>query len=158
MDEGTIQPEWCRKLYYQQQSVLLLAARGPDGIAKRHPCKAVVIAYRGTVLKAAMYGRQLRWGERADSFMSLDRFANTALWADDISTFFDHYDALPKHYLAHLMHGAQIVGYKHPDERFRDRWGAFYLELVDSLHLLPESEAQMDRRLCDWDRRHWDTP
>jgi hypothetical protein len=159
----SVQPEWCRRLPVQQQSVLLLASRGPDGVAKVHPCKPVVIAYRASVLVAAKYGRSLGWGEKADTFMSLDVFAtdnrasHSALmtWSEAKQQFFDHHDVLPKHYLAHLMHGVEILGYKHPDERFRSRWLSFYVELVDSLHLQPETEAQMDVRLGDWGRAHW---
>ena len=139
----------------QQQSVLLLAGRGPDGIEKKHPCKPVHIAYRACVFLAAKYGRQLHWGERADSFMSLDVFTSDELWAKAVKAFFDGWDTLPAHYVKHLMHGVEILGYKHPDERFRTRWLAFYLALVESFHLNPESEAEMDKRLGDWDRADW---
>jgi hypothetical protein len=155
MEPKSVQPEWCKNLPLQQQSVLFLAGRGPDGIAKVHPCKPIVIAYRGCVFMAGKYGRMLEWGERADSFMSLDVFSEDAGWAAAVKQFFDHHDNLPKHYLAHLMHGAQILGFKHPDERFRKRWNGFYLELVDSFHLHPETEAEMDKRLGDWERRFW---
>jgi hypothetical protein len=152
----SVQPDWCRTLPIQQQSVLLLAARGPDGIAKVHPCKPVVIAYRACVLVAAKYGRSLVWGERADSFMSLDVFASDAAWEEAVHLFFDHHDALAKHYVVHLMHGVQILGYKHPIYRIRERWLALYLRFVDMLHLCPETEAAMDLRLGDWEQEHWD--
>lgn len=151
----SVQPEWCRALPLQQQSVLFLAARGPDGIAKGHPCKVVHVAYRGTTIVAAKYGRPLAWGERADGFMSLEVLADPAAWGDAVARFFDHHDSLPHHYLMHLMHGAEIVGYKHPDERFRERWRAFYLAMVESLHVGQEPEYQMDARLGDWARAHW---
>jgi hypothetical protein len=154
--EVSVQPQWCAGLPLQQQSVLFLAARGPDGIAKVHPCKAVVQAYRGTVLMAARYGRMLRFAEMADSFMTLDRFGHRAFWEEDKRAYFAHQDSLPHHYHLHLMHGAQILGYKHPDNRFRQRWLDFYLEAVHDLHLLPESEQAMDNRLSDWFRVDWD--
>jgi hypothetical protein len=72
----SVQPDWCRDLPIQQQSVLLLAGRGPDGVRKHDACKPVHVAYRACILTAAKYGRSLRWGERADSFMSLDLFAS----------------------------------------------------------------------------------
>ncbi len=156
MKPKSVQPEWCHALPLQQQSVLFLAGRGPDGVAKNHPCKAVHIAYRASVFMAGKYGRMLKWGERADSFMSLDRFASDDLWPEDIKAFFSHHDSLPKHYLSHLMHGAEILGYKHPDERIRAKWHAFYLRMVDDFHTNPETEAQMDARLSDWGREHWD--
>jgi hypothetical protein len=152
----SVQPEWCTELPLQQQSVLFLAARGPDGIGKFHPCKGVVRAYRGTVLLAAKYGRLLRLGEYGDTFMSLDRFNWPAHWADDVHLYFTSLDSLPHHYHLHLMHGAQILGYKHPDEVFRERWLQFYLDAVKDLHLLPESEEAMDNRLSDWWRTEWE--
>lgn len=151
----SVQPEWCLKLPLQQQSVLFLAARGPDGIAKAHPCKAIVQAYRACVLVAAKYGRCLEYGEHADSFMSLAAFADGSRWKALVDDFFLHEDALPHHYLMHLMHGAQILGHKHPDGRFRDRWIYFYTMMVAGLHLRAESEAEMDLRLNDWGRSRW---
>ncbi len=151
----SVQPTWCTMLPLQQQSVLFLASRGPDGVAKVHPCKPVIIAYRATVFLAAKYGRSLNWGERADTFMSLDLFADKSRWMSAVGLFFDHQDSLPKHYVLHLMHGAQILGYKHPDERFRERWLGFYLQLVEAFHLHPETEAEMDKRLGDWGKEHW---
>jgi hypothetical protein len=152
----SVQPEWCLNLPLQQQSVLLLAARGPDQIRKTHPCKPIVVAYRGTVLLAAKYGRLLYWGEKADGFMSLDTFANAEAWGVAVSAFFHWIDDLPHHYLMHLMHGVQIVGYKHPDDRFRLRWNDLYLCMVESMHLNVETEQEMDHRLNDWQRLAWD--
>jgi hypothetical protein len=93
----SVVPRWMNTLPLQQQSVMLLASRGPDGIAKHHPCKNVVRAYRGTVLLAARYGRPLRWGEKADTFMSLDRIARSELWDEDVKAYFDSVDQLPHH-------------------------------------------------------------
>lgn len=153
--EISVQPLWCLSLPLQQQSVLFLAARGPDGIAKAHPCKDVQRAYRGTVLVAARYGRCLEWGESADSFMCLGHFSRDAEWPNIVDRFFKHADDLPHHFFMHLMHGAEILGYKHPDERFRTRWQAFYERCVKELHLISESELEMDARLSDWERKHW---
>lgn len=153
----SVQPLWCLALPIQQQSVLLLAARGPDGIAKSHPCKDLQRAYRGTVLVAARYGRCLRWGESADTFMGLDVIAQKMVdWELFLDRFFQHSDDLPHHFLMHLMHGAEILGYKHPEERFKSRWKAFYQRCVKELHLVEESEDEMDWRLSDWERKHWE--
>lgn len=152
----SVQPEWCRALPLQQQSVLLLAARGPDGIAKAHPAKEVHRAYRGTVLMAARYGRMLAWGEQADSFMTLHVIANEGLWDAAVAAFFRHSDDLPHHYLMHLYHGAAIIGYKHPHEStFGVAWRRFYLAGCRDLHLNPETEEQLDARLNDWGQEEW---
>jgi hypothetical protein len=156
MTKMSVQPEWCRELPLQQQSVLFLAARGPDGVAKDHPCKDVLRAYRGTVLVAAKYGRPLSWGEKADGFMSLDKFGELEAWSEACYRYFLTVDSLPLHFHMHLLHGAEILGYKHPDERFRIGWGTFYLQGVRELHLAPETEEEMDERLSDWYQGYWE--
>jgi hypothetical protein len=149
--------DWMLDLTMQQQSVLVLACRGPDGIAKFHPSKLIVARYRATVLKAAYLGRPMRIDEGDDTtFMTLIGFSDDEHWMRIAGAFFDHVDELPHHYYMHLMHGAQIAGYKHEHELFRDRWRLFYLRCCHDLHVHAETEAQMDDRLNDWDRRHWD--
>lgn len=152
----SVQPEWCLNLPIQQQSVLLLAARGPDGIAKAHPCKDIHRAYRASVLIAARYGRSLTLGENADSFMSLHLMRDPVTWHSAVTAFFEHADDLPHHYYMHLIHGAEILGYKHPCRNIRAYWHQFYTRCVAELHMNFETEEQMDARLSDWDRKHWD--
>lgn len=152
----SVQPEWALALSIQQQSVLFLAARGPDGVEKFHPCKTIQRAYRATVLVAALYGRQLEWGEAADTFMGLKEFANSSEWALAVNMFFDNVDSLPHHFTMHLLHGAEILGYKHPDKRFRAKWREFYERGAESFHMAPETEEEMDKRLADWGRSHWE--
>jgi hypothetical protein len=67
----------------------------------------------------------------------------------------DHKDAIPFHYVMHLLHGAEILSYKHPDERYRARWEYFCKRLCVDMHLTPETEEEMDKRLCDWNQEHW---
>lgn len=142
----------------QQQSVLLLAARGPDGISKAHPCKKLVQRYRAAVLKAAYRGRALRVDEveGGGDFMTLAAFSNADRWFELVADFFDYGDDLPHHYRMHFLHGAEIIGYKHPEQLFRERWGYVYLKGCRDLHLNFETEYQMDNRLGDWGQKHWD--
>lgn len=152
MEKATsVQPAWCLNLTLQQQSVLLLAARGPDGIPKSHSCKDVQRAYRASVLVAAKRGRELYYGEKADTFMSLDMIADNDAWAEICKRFFDGIDQLPHHFIMHLMHGAEILGYKHPDIKMRIRWRGFYIDCCRDMHLEPETEEDMDERLNDWE-------
>lgn len=149
--------DWLFDLTMQQQSVLVLACRGPDSIAKFHPTKLIVARYRATVLKAAYLGRAMRIDEGDDTtFMTMVQFTDDKCWDQIQRYWFEHVDEVPHHYTMHLMHGAQIVGYKHTHELFRRRWHDFYLRSCHDLHLLPEYEDQMDERLGDWGRRHWD--
>ena len=152
----SVLPAWMSELRLQQQSVLILALRGPDGDPKHTPFKHLLRAYRGTVLVAAKYGRLLSLGEKADSFMSLDEFYIWDTWTNRVDTFLeDAADGSVLHHYTHFMHGAEILGYKHPDAAFRERWWYCYESMALRLHLNPETEEQMDRRLRDWDNLHW---
>ncbi len=149
--------DWMFPLPMQQQSVLVLACRGPDGIAKFHPCKSVVARYRASVLKAAYLGRPMRIDEGdATTFMTLANFSDDREWYGIVREFFDNVDAIPHHYYLHLAHGAEIIGYKHSDALFRKRWMNFYFQCCQDMHLFPETEADLDTRLADWERQHWD--
>lgn len=151
----SVQPEWCRRLPLQQQSVLLLAARGPDGINKDHPCKEIQRAYRATVLVAARYGRMLRLNGEGDSFMSLAAIIEDTMWDYTVDRFLHTIDDLPHHFIMHLMHGAEILGYKHPERWLQERWLHLYFRMCEDMHLATETEGELDTRLCDWDRASW---
>lgn len=155
----TAQQAWMLHLPIQMQSVLMLGMRGHDGLPKETPSKNVLRAYRGTVLNAAKYGRPLRWGEsliEGDSFMSLHHLADDSLWDGVVHAFVSDLDQLSLHFVAHLMHGMEIIGYKHPDNRFARCWMWAYEQTVHALHLQPETEVQLNARLGDWGRKHWD--
>lgn len=148
--------DWMLSLTMQQQSVLILALRGPDGIGKFHPMKEVVTRYRASVLKAAYLGRAMRVDEGdATTFMTLLRFSEDAYWEELCKLYFAHVDELPHHYHLHLMHGAEIIGYKHTDELFRWRWQTFYDRCCEDMHVTSETRSEMDLRLSDWHREHW---
>jgi hypothetical protein len=155
LHKARLLPDWMSYLSLQQQSVLILALRGPDGAGKDHPCKPIQRAYRGSVIQAARFGRMLEWGEKADSFMSLDEIADDLIWGTRTAHFFHEIDSLPHHFTAHLAHGAEVLGCKHPDQRFRVRWLGFYRRWCEDLHVNPETEAELDQRLGDWDREGW---
>lgn len=151
--------DWLLGLTMQQQSVLVLACRGPDGIAKFHPTKLITTRYRAAVLKQAYSGRAMHIddGVPGNTFMSLEQFSSKQHWTTMVlKNFFNHVDELPHHYYMHLMHGAQILGYKHPESLFRSNWLQFYQTCCSDLHLNVETEEQMDTRLSDWNRAHWD--
>lgn len=149
MNNISVQPEWMKELPFQQQSVLFLASRGPDAVEKYHTCKEIQRAYRACVFIAAKHGkRMLEFGEDGDSFMSLRRFS-TIMWNEDIENFLSHIDSLPLHYVTHIMHGAEILAYKHPDERFKRKWLEFYIAICNYMHVTPETPLDMDMRLKD---------
>lgn len=157
MSKPCVFQDWILDLTMQQQSVLVIACRGPDGVGKFHPMKTLVCYYRATVFKAAYLGRPMRPDEGDNTtFMHLRHFTDDEHFGVHLREYFRYVDQLPHHFHLHLMHGAQIAGYKHPDQLFRSRWGTFYLNCCDDMHVAPEMEEDMDHRLSDWDRKYWD--
>lgn len=147
---NSVQPSWAMALPLQMQSVLLLANRGPDGVRKHHPCKAIVRAYRASTIKAAALGRSMHAGDQGDMFMDPTLLLSPPAWEEAVNDYYRSIDELPHHYHLHLLHGAEILGYKHPDEHIASCWIGFYLRGVEDMHLWPENEEDLDSRLSDF--------
>lgn len=158
---------WVNDLPFMQQSVLLSAIRGCDGIPKRHKAKLLVKWYRRCILVSAFDGKVLGdpfapgggsftgpledlrpWIESGPHPVSEydHRCSILQKVADD---FLDSRDELHAHYTGHMMHAFEILGYKHPDETIREYWNEIYLRLARAHHLHEETEAEMDARLGD---------
>lgn len=152
-------PEWLSDLPMQQQSVLMLATRGPDGDPKHTTFKRLLRPLRATVLKAAKYGCVLDPGLTGDSFMNTIHFLDEEMWRNVIMEYLDNdADGTVLHSYTHFMHAAEILGNMHPDPLYRDRWSLCYQLFVERLHLNPETPVQMAGRLSDWGRQHWSNP
>jgi len=129
-----------------QQSVLLSAVRNADGIPKFHKQKMLLKYYRRCVLLSAFDARELRDPKEPGGGSFTGPVDDLAKALDD---FIDSRDEMTLHYFAHAMHAFEIIGYKHPDEGIRAFWNQAYIRLVHCLHVWPESEWEMDRRLGD---------
>jgi hypothetical protein len=149
--------EWVQRLPMMQQTVLLTAIRGPDGIAKYGSIKMLLRWYRRCVLLSAIDGRVLTnpIDINGGSFTGPSLSADDSLdpWQDRMMSYVNSYmrelDAIPHHYQMHFMHAVEIVGYKHPDETISLWWQQLYMRLVNDLHLHPESVYELDLRLGD---------
>lgn len=167
--------DWVNDLTFMQQSVLLSAIRGCDGIPKRHKCKLVVKWYRRCVLLSAFDGRALMdpfepgGGSFTGPLADIAAYERENGFAPHVSNhhvmteydykcsilqkvaddYVDSRDELPYHYQTHMMHAFEIVGYKHPEPAIREYWNELYLRLARANHLWEETEAQMDTRLGD---------
>lgn len=139
--------DWVEELPMMQQSVLLAMVRNADGVHKQHPQKALIRWFRRCVLKSAFDQKQL-WapgtpggggftGPVSDIDAALNDFINSR-------------DEMTLHYFSHAMHAFQILGYHFPEDTYtRPFWHVAYLRMVDALHLMPESQELMDKRLGD---------
>ncbi len=150
--------KWTHDLTCMQQTVLLTAIRGPDGVAKYHPVKYLLRWYRRCVLLGALDHNVFTnpHDPRGGSFTGPSytypdgpRHDWTKPMMPVVEKYLQSLDEIPHHFQLHLLHAVEIVGYKHPDDFIREWWHSVYLELVDDMHLSPESEADLDYRLGD---------
>lgn len=163
MTMGNVLQTWVDEISFMQQTVLLTAIRGPDGIGKYHPCKYMLRWYRRCVLLSAMDKRTLHDPVEVNGGSFTGPSCEAASGAFDdwlipmdkvVGDYLRSLDELPHHFQLHFMHAVQILGYKHPNKDTRGWWAAVYLRLVNDMHLHPESEKEMDRRLGD-SRSQW---
>lgn len=148
--------EWTHNLTCMQQTVLLTAIRGPDGVAKYHQSKFLIRWLRRCVLLGALDHNVFKtpYEEGGGSFTGPSyRKLRMHDWEKEMVQVVDGYlqslDLLPHHFQLHFMHAAEIIGYKHPDDKIRQWWNWLYRELANDMHLAPETEAQLDFRLAD---------
>jgi len=158
-----------------QQSVLIAAVRGPDTIRKDHPVKVLCRWLRRCILFSAFEGKavtdpsfpgggsftgpsmSVRDEEPSDYAISeLEKIPRWhAIMRRKVKDgFLRCTDELPHHFSLHFMHAAEIIGYKHPEPTIRAFWKDCYRMCVNDMHLFPESEADMDKRLGD-NEKNW---
>lgn len=139
---------WVESLTLMQQSVLITAVRGPDTLPKYHVSKYLLRWYRRCLLLSAFDRCALTdpYDPRGGTF--LGPVEGTSL-EEVASRYLESVDEIPLHFHLHFVHAAEILGYKHPDLTIRKWWYSFYVAAARDMHLLPESEGELDRRLGD---------
>lgn len=157
-DFETVLHDWVCRLTFQQQALLLTAMRGPDENNKYNAAKAIVRYLRGVVIKPAgnwdgKNNNDFMWGEytrpaeeereslRGETFYLFENYANI-FWQD--------HDEYPHHFIMHLIHCAEVVGYNHPDPVIANYWLTFYLHACNAFHMNPETNEEMNNRLNDF--------
>ncbi len=139
--------DWVMKLPLMMQGVLIAAVRGPDGLPKEHPSKVILRWYRRCILISAYKGEPM-----TDPYVA-DGGSFTGPWPIELT--FDEatrdllrgVDECSHHFLMHLIHGAEIIAYRHPDGKISFGWYLFYLEMVNALHLALEERPAFEARL-----------
>ncbi len=139
--QGVLQP-WVAALGLRHQGCLLSSVRGCDSVPKEDASKMLVRMLRGVTL-ISFDPKPSSFIEKVHSFEELKKRMRAVL---------SNHDHYPVHYLLHLTHAAEILGYKHPRDNIDNAniassflW--FYCQLANCFHLTPESEEQMDKRL-----------
>jgi hypothetical protein len=131
--------DWVQELPFTQQALLVMATRGADGLCKNNPAKSILHYLRGTILKPAYPN----FTGDCDGYMRTDYINFNPI----VDLFFNDTDIYPMHFLMHLCHAAEVIGYKHPDETIRIYWSEFYFYFCHSLHMKRESKDELNARL-----------
>lgn len=169
---------WLNNIPMMQQSVLFSAIRGPDGFAKSHPVKPLLRFYRRSILMSAFDNRAIDnpydpgggsfTGPSlklfpADEDIPFEHFAviikgmyeymPVDKWPEAMRTIVDGFlnarDEYHLHFYGHCMHAFQIIGVHHPDPIIKQFWRRVYERMVNALHLEPEPDSELNRRLGD---------
>lgn len=142
--------DWVSNLSYMQQSVLITAVRGADGIPKTHVSKYLLRWLRRCIMLSAFDRVALMTDPhdtRGGNFTGpIPRGKTLEMLAEE---YFTDHDGVPHHFHLHLIHAAEILGYKHPINQTRLFWFQFYYKAARDMHMTPETEEELDFRLGD---------
>lgn len=148
--------DWVHDLTFMQQSVLIAAMRGPDGVEKEHKAKFLCRWLRRCVLISAFDRRVLETPNDPGGGSYTGPSCPTEGekdWEESIEPvvrgYLKNLDSLPHHFHLHFLHAMEILGYKHPDTRIRNFWFRTYFRFAHDMHLGIETEAGLDNRLDD---------
>lgn len=131
--------DWVMELPLREQGTLLTGIRGCDLTPKfplDSPERMLVAALRFIVMNP-FDPREVDSEPGCFMLSSLPSFK----WSE-----FGHY---PWHWVSHILHCCEIVGYRHYDRFTRSSWTNCYLRGVESMHLKPESFSEMVYRLSE---------
>jgi hypothetical protein len=150
--------DWVMELPFMQQSVLIAAMRGPDGVEKMHRSKMLCRWLRRCIVISAFDKKALdnpndpRGGSYTGPScpVSNSSFNEWEIPMNDVvKNYLDSIDSLPHHFHLHFLHAVEIIGYKHSNERIRTWWRMTYVRMAHDMHLNIEPEEHLDDRLND---------
>ena len=130
---GSVVQDWLSYVNFMQQTVVLTAIRGVDGVPKDDPTKDILKALRKDVLKNA---------DPSTTYMNKPRPD-----PEQLTFFFARIDHYNIHWFSHFLQAAEVIGYKCPDVEKANYWLRVYIMGCQALHHNPETEGQMDARL-----------
>lgn len=132
---------WIMSLPQSQQLQIILTLRSCDSISKDDPSRLIIKEFRKATLQISLPSDQCLSDLDKDNEERDFRKLTTKMCSDS--------NKYPVNFYRKLMHGAMIVGYKHPDIKNRKRWLDVYTKMVESMSLIIETEQDVDNRLSD---------
>lgn len=138
-EQRGILQDWVTQLGLRHQGVLLTAIRGCDTAPKEDVSKDLSRAIRGLILltHCADPKQSSSFIEDCDSTELETRY----------NAFMRNCDQYPHHFVMHIVHATQVIGYCHASPVFRGVCELAYARFCSRLHVRPETEAAMNERL-----------
>jgi hypothetical protein len=132
--------DWVIDLPLREQGTLLTAVRGCD-LTPKYPLDSIERRLVGAIRWAFMNPADPR-----EVGLEPGCFFIPHVPLDWRASELGHY---PLHWLSHIMHACEVIGYRHPDPQIRADFHAIYRMMVHSLHLNLETRDQMIVRLSE---------
>lgn len=133
---------WVEDLGLRHQGVILTAIRGCDGVAKHDVSKPVMRAIRAVTL-IPFDAREL---SEPKGFMYYEAGYE---FRQAIVAFAKNMDEYPSHFVWHVIHACEVIGYCHGWDYVREDFRFAYGHLIKKFHVNPESKEEMEARLTE---------
>jgi len=132
--------DWVMELPLREQGTLIVALRGCD-VAPKFPLdspeRRLTAAVRYAVCNPA---------DEREVDSQPGAFMTRVVPLDVKLSMFEHY---PQHWVGHIIHACEVLGYRHPNPLVREAWFTLYAGFCKSLHLPSESKETMIERLSE---------
>jgi len=132
--------DWVMQLPLREQGVLLTSVRGCD-LTPKHPLDSPERELVGIVRHAFMVPADPREVDHSSG-----SFFRSHLSRSFKPSAFGHY---PQHWVSHIMHAIEVIGYRHPNMQRRAMFHSLYLAFCKSFHVNPETFEQYESRLSE---------
>lgn len=145
MSESVLQ-SWVEKMPIRMQSTLILSLRGPD-THTAPGVKALGRWMRGLAFKPGNPANVAEFmGPRPPRIQEKDSTAKEL-------------EFCTQHYFSHLMHGLEVIGYRHPDGATASHALGLFRDMAALMHLPVESREDFQVRLgvLPWPKGQPDT-
>lgn len=132
--------DWVMELGLREQGTLLCAIRGCD-LTPKYPLDSLERRLVGAIRYAILNAADPR---EIDSAPGCFMVSKPPYGQELKVSALGHY---PQHWVAHLMHACEVLGYRHPDELERRTWNLIYRKFCHGYHVEPESPAMFESRM-----------
>lgn len=136
---SSVLKDWVMELPLREQGTMLTAIRGCDLVPK-FPLDSIertLTAFVRCAVMNAFDPREIDAEPGCFMQTKIPKFKASAL---------GHY---PHHWVMHMVHALEVIGYRCPDDTFRIPASNAYFKLVKSMHLKPERCEDMAERLTE---------